>query len=45
MLRCFVSESLPRWPQLFVEVQSVDSWQRHRIEGYGYMLLPMTTGT
>ena len=35
---------LPQWPHLLLEVQSIDSWSRHSINGYGYMQLPMTTG-
>ncbi|XP_063681228.1 tectonic-like complex member MKS1 [Bolinopsis microptera] len=31
-------------PRLFVEVRSVDSWDRVRLEGYGYLTLPNTTG-
>ncbi|XP_077996076.1 tectonic-like complex member MKS1 [Glandiceps talaboti] len=35
---------LPHWPQLFVEVLSLDSWQRYRTEGYGYVDMPGTPG-
>nr|XP_006818832.1 PREDICTED: Meckel syndrome type 1 protein homolog [Saccoglossus kowalevskii] len=36
---------MPHWPQLFVEVLSLDSWQRYRTEGYGYIDFPNTSGT
>ncbi|XP_070571462.1 tectonic-like complex member MKS1 [Ptychodera flava] len=35
---------LPHWPQLFIEVLSLDSWQRYRTEGYGYIDMPSTPG-
>ncbi|PIK53819.1 Meckel syndrome type 1 protein [Apostichopus japonicus] len=38
-------ERLPQWPQVFVEVLSIDSWQRYRTEGYGYITIPSTPGT
>ncbi|TRY71762.1 hypothetical protein TCAL_09722, partial [Tigriopus californicus] len=38
-------ESLPNWPQIFVEVISVDSWSRVRTEGYGSMALPFMAGS
>ncbi|XP_071849558.1 tectonic-like complex member MKS1 [Apostichopus japonicus] len=38
-------ERLPQWPQIFVEVLSIDSWQRYRTEGYGYITVPSTPGT
>lgn len=28
-----------KWPTILFEVFSLDSWQRHRIEGYGYCQL------
>ncbi|KAL5262771.1 hypothetical protein ACHWQZ_G008237 [Mnemiopsis leidyi] len=31
-------------PRLFVEVRSVDGWDRVRLEGYGYLTLPPTPG-
>ncbi|KAI8819600.1 ciliary basal body-associated, B9 protein-domain-containing protein [Fimicolochytrium jonesii] len=31
-------------PKLFITVNSVDSWNRHRVEGYGYLYIPQTTG-
>ncbi|XP_067015831.2 tectonic-like complex member MKS1 isoform X2 [Anabrus simplex] len=36
---------VPKWPQLFVEVISLDSWERHRTEGYGYINLPSVPGS
>ncbi|KAK2175308.1 hypothetical protein NP493_736g04038 [Ridgeia piscesae] len=38
------SEGLMKWPQLFIEVLSLDSWGRYRTEGYGYMTLPCNPG-
>jgi hypothetical protein len=35
---------LPKWPQIFVEVISLDSWMRCRTEGYGFSPLPLNTG-
>lgn len=32
------------WPTIYVQVGSVDSWDRHRVEGYGYARLPETVG-
>ncbi|CAH8565683.1 unnamed protein product [Dicrocoelium dendriticum] len=32
------------WPVLFLEVVSIDFWNRTRTEGYGYLELPRTTG-
>ena len=37
-------EVLPRWPQLLVEVVSVDTWSRYRVEGYGHTVLPSHPG-
>ncbi|KAJ3589541.1 hypothetical protein NHX12_010386 [Muraenolepis orangiensis] len=37
-------ESLPRWPVLYFKVLSLDSWQRYRTEGYGYLVFPATPG-
>ncbi|KAJ8266563.1 hypothetical protein GJAV_G00131920 [Gymnothorax javanicus] len=37
-------ESLPQWPVLYFEVLSLDFWQRHRAEGYGYIVIPATPG-
>nr|XP_023675277.1 Meckel syndrome type 1 protein [Paramormyrops kingsleyae] len=36
--------SLPEWPVLYFEVLSLDSWQRHRTEGYGYLVIPASPG-
>ena len=45
MLVCFaVVDTLPQWPQIYFEVASLDSWQRHRVEGYGYLSVPTTPG-
>ncbi|MCJ8748811.1 hypothetical protein PDJAM_G00169010 [Pangasius djambal] len=38
-------ESLPQWPVLYFKVLSLDSWQRYRTEGYGYMVIPATPGS
>ena len=35
---------LPKWPQLFFEVVSVDGWDRARAEGYGHTPLPFEPG-
>ena len=37
-------EVLPRWPELLLEVVSVDSWSRYRVEGYGHSVLPAQPG-
>ena len=37
-------ETSARWPVLFFEVNSVDSWSRHRTEGYTYTVLPSRPG-
>jgi hypothetical protein len=29
------------WPQLLFEVVSLDSWNRYRVEGYGYLNIPI----
>ena len=31
-------------PYLLFQVNSVDSWNRHRIEGYGFLRLPLEPG-
>ncbi|XP_066492194.1 tectonic-like complex member MKS1 isoform X2 [Tiliqua scincoides] len=36
--------SLPQWPVLYFAVQSLDFWQRHRVEGYGFVVLPAVPG-
>ncbi|KAI8915205.1 ciliary basal body-associated, B9 protein-domain-containing protein [Powellomyces hirtus] len=32
------------WPTLYITVHSVDSWDRHRVEGYGYIPIPREHG-
>lgn len=41
----FFSELIPQWPVLYFKVLSLDSWQRYRTEGYGYLLFPAAPGT
>ncbi|PAA93628.1 hypothetical protein BOX15_Mlig011790g1 [Macrostomum lignano] len=36
--------TFPRWPIMYFEVMSQDSWTRHRTEGYTYLTLPATPG-
>ena len=36
--------ALPKWPRVLLEVASLDHWERHRVEGYGYADLPSTAG-
>jgi len=31
-------------PYLLIQVNSVDSWNRSRIQGYGFMRVPMNAG-
>lgn len=38
------AESLPKWPQIFFEVVSVDKWMRVRTEGYGFTSMPYDAG-
>ncbi|XP_063812223.1 tectonic-like complex member MKS1 isoform X2 [Pseudophryne corroboree] len=38
------SEDIAQWPVLYFEVLSLDFWQRYRVEGYGYVVLPQTPG-
>ena len=40
----FASEKLPEWPVLYLEVLSLDMWERYRTEGYGYTTLPIQPG-
>ncbi|KRX72302.1 26S proteasome non-ATPase regulatory subunit 14 [Trichinella sp. T6] len=40
----YVSEDYPMWPQLFLTVMSLDTYNRYRLEGYGYMSLPTDPG-
>uniref|UniRef100_A0AAQ6AAW6 MKS transition zone complex subunit 1 n=1 Tax=Amphiprion ocellaris TaxID=80972 RepID=A0AAQ6AAW6_AMPOC len=37
-------ESILQWPVLYFKVLSLDSWQRYRTEGYGYLLFPAMPG-
>uniref|UniRef100_A0A8C2ZST9 MKS transition zone complex subunit 1 n=1 Tax=Cyclopterus lumpus TaxID=8103 RepID=A0A8C2ZST9_CYCLU len=37
-------ESIPQWPVIYFKVLSLDSWQRFRTEGYGYLLFPAMPG-
>ncbi|XP_045895093.1 Meckel syndrome type 1 protein isoform X3 [Micropterus dolomieu] len=37
-------ELIPQWPVLYFKVLSLDSWQRYRTEGYGYLLFPAVSG-
>ncbi|XP_034033953.1 Meckel syndrome type 1 protein [Thalassophryne amazonica] len=34
----------PHWPVLYFKILSLDSWQRCRTEGYGYVLFPSLPG-
>ena len=35
---------MPKWPQLFFEVISLDQWSRCRTEGYGNINIPIHAG-
>ncbi|XP_074467427.1 tectonic-like complex member MKS1 [Sebastes fasciatus] len=37
-------ESILQWPVIYFKVLSLDSWQRYRTEGYGYLLFPAIPG-
>ncbi|XP_034746108.1 Meckel syndrome type 1 protein isoform X1 [Etheostoma cragini] len=37
-------ESILQWPVIYFKVLSLDSWQRYRTEGYGYLLFPALPG-
>ena len=37
-------DELPQWPKVVVAVASLDRWDRHRMEGYGYLTLPARPG-
>lgn len=37
-------ELISQWPVLYFKVLSLDSWQRYRTEGYGYLLFPAAPG-
>lgn len=32
-------------PYLLLQVNSVDSWGRHRVEGYGFVMVPLEAGS
>jgi len=38
------ADALPCWPRMYLEVSSLDSWQRYRTEGYGCLVLPQCPG-
>ncbi|KAM4546220.1 tectonic-like complex member MKS1 isoform 2-T2 [Fundulus diaphanus] len=35
---------IPQWPVIYFKVLSLDSWQRYRTEGYGYLPFPAMPG-
>ena len=37
-------DKMPKWPQLFFEVISLDQWSRCRTEGYGNISIPIHAG-
>ncbi len=39
-----ISETLPKLPLMYIEVSSIDAWERYRLEGYGYTPIPATPG-
>jgi hypothetical protein len=39
-----LTDSLPKWPRILLEVASLDYWDRHRVEGYAYVDLPSNPG-
>ena len=39
-----ITETMPKLPLMYIEVSSVDSWERYRLEGYGYTAIPATPG-
>ena len=41
---CFISDDFIHWPTLFIEVLSLDSWERFRTEGYAYITIPSKAG-
>lgn len=41
---CFISDDFIHWPTLFLEVLSLDSWERFRTEGYAYVSIPNKAG-
>ena len=38
-------EKMPKWPQIFFEVISLDQWSRCRTEGYGNISIPIHAGS
>lgn len=40
----YKGESIVNWPNIIVEVCSMDVWDRHRILGYGYFTIPDKPG-
>ena len=41
----FSTDGFIHWPILFFEVLSIDTWERYRTEGYGYVTIPNKPGT
>lgn len=39
------NDKMPKWPQLYFEVISLDFWSRCRTEGYGYLSIPVHAGS
>ena len=37
-------EAMNKRPYIILQVNSVDSWNRHRIEGYGFLRIPEQPG-
>ncbi|CAF0929463.1 unnamed protein product [Rotaria sordida] len=42
--RVSADHELPRMPKIFFQISSLDSWGRHRIEGYTYIDIPSSPG-
>jgi Meckel syndrome type 1 protein len=42
-LICLVE--IGKWPLVFFQVNSTDSWERFSVEGYGFLELPNLPGT
>eukprot|EP00731_Ephydatia_muelleri_P023322 Em0015g905a len=38
------TDELPKWPWVLIQVASLDYWERHRVEGYGFLNLPNAPG-
>lgn len=46
LIGCFVVEDhFAKLPLMFIEVLSLDEWDRYRTEGYGYLSLPYMPGS